>query len=48
MRIQSEEYAASLQILLLPKNILETSKKLWESRKKFGKEKARGQSHKTR
>ena len=27
-------------------NILETSKKLWESRKKFGKEKVRGQSHK--
>ena len=42
MRIQSEEYAASLQILLLPKNILETSKKLWESREKFGKEKVRG------
>ena len=42
MSIQSEEYAASLQILLLPKNNLETSKKQWESRKKFGKEKVRG------
>ena len=41
-------YAASLQILLLPKNNLETSKKLWESRKKFGKAKVRGQSHKIR
>ena len=27
---------------------LETSKKLWESRKKFGKAKVRGQSHKIR
>jgi len=35
MRIHSKEYAAFLQILLLPKNILETSKKLWESRKKI-------------
>lgn len=42
MRIHSKEYAAFLQILLLPKNILETSKKLWESREKFGKEKVRG------
>jgi len=48
MRIHSKEYDSSLLILPVPKNNLETSKKLWESRKKFGKEKVRGQSHKTR
>ena len=46
MRIHSKEYAAFLQILLLPKNILETSKKLWESRKKIRqRESERAKTH---
>ena len=35
MRIHSKEYDSSLLILPVPKNNLETSKKLWESRKKI-------------